>query len=211
MLQPQPDRGALKCSGLGFSIESRGHAGKATGPQAMTAIRAYKRSPDLSNSTWYKGILNSQIAGLEDNNGAFDLLIVKMRRGTEPPPHVHSREDELFHLFAGEVTIYADGKTFHLKAGDYMFMPRDIPHAFLATSEEIHFMAFITPGGFLSAINKMNAPAGRMEIPASTDTLTYANSDLSETFRLLEQYGLRFLTNDEIRTVMPEFPLQEPG
>ena len=58
--------------------------------------RAYKRSPELSNSTWYKGILVSQMAGTADNDGAFDLAIAKIRRGTEPPPHVHSREDEFF-------------------------------------------------------------------------------------------------------------------
>jgi hypothetical protein len=62
----------------------------------MSTLRAYKRSPALSNSTWYKGILVSQMAGTADNNGAFDLVISKMRRGTEPPPHVHSREDEFF-------------------------------------------------------------------------------------------------------------------
>lgn len=43
---------------------------------------------------WYKGILVSEMAGTADNNGAFDVLVSKMRRGTEPPPYVHSREDE---------------------------------------------------------------------------------------------------------------------
>jgi quercetin dioxygenase-like cupin family protein len=179
----------------------------ATGQQKLSALKAYKRSPTLSNSTWYKGILNSQIAGSDDNDGAFDIISFKMKRGTEPPPHVHSREHEFFYVFSGEMNIYVDRQVFHLTSGDCMFMPRQTPHAFLATSEELHCMVYITPGGFLGAVNKMNAPAERMEIPNDSDVITYANADLTETFKVFEQYGLRFLTKDEIRAEMPHYPL----
>jgi hypothetical protein len=96
-----------------------------------------------------KGILNSLMAGTEDNNGAFDLCVIKMARGTEPPSHVHSRE----------------------------------------------------------AVGKMNVPAERMEVPKDADTVTYANADMTETIKVFERYGLRFLTADEIRGEMPEYPL----
>jgi hypothetical protein len=62
----------------------------------MQTIKAYKRSPALGNSTWYKGLLISQLAGSSDTNGAFDLVESKMKKGTEPPPHTHDREDEFF-------------------------------------------------------------------------------------------------------------------
>lgn len=42
--------------------------------QQLSPLRAYKRAPALSNSTWYKGMLVSQMAGTAENNGAFDLL-----------------------------------------------------------------------------------------------------------------------------------------
>ena len=54
----------------------------------MSTPRAYKRSLALNNSTWYKGILASQMAGPADNDRALDFVISKIRRGTEPPPHV---------------------------------------------------------------------------------------------------------------------------
>jgi hypothetical protein len=60
----------------------------------MSTLKAYKRSPALTNSSWYKGMLISEMAGTADNNGAFDLEIFKVRPCTEPPPHAHSREDE---------------------------------------------------------------------------------------------------------------------
>ena len=38
--------------------------------QQLNSPRAYKRSPALTNSTWYKGMLHSQMAGTADNKGA---------------------------------------------------------------------------------------------------------------------------------------------
>lgn len=171
-------------------------------------MRAYKRSPALPNSTWYKGILCSQMAGTADNNGAFDTVISRMRRGTEPPPHVHLREDEFFYILSGEMRVYVDGEVFQVTAGECMFLPRRKPHAFLITSDEVHFIANITPGGFFDVINKMNGPAERMDIPTDVDTITYANADLTETMKVFEQYGIRFLTSDEMHAAMPQYPVR---
>jgi hypothetical protein len=38
---------------------------------------AYKRSPSLDNSTWYRGILVSQLAGGADTDGAFDFCHIQ--------------------------------------------------------------------------------------------------------------------------------------
>jgi quercetin dioxygenase-like cupin family protein len=173
----------------------------------MSTPKAYKRSPELANSTWYKGILTSQMAGASDNNGEFDVSVIKMRRGTEPPPHVHAREDEMFYILSGEMRVYVESEVFQLTAGEYMFLPRGKAHAFSITSDEGHWICFITPGGFFEAVGKMDVPAEKMEVPSDADTATYANADLTETIKMFEQYGLQFLTADEIRTVMPQYPL----
>ena len=176
------------------------------GQQSIT-LSAYKRSPDLSNSRCYKGMLHSRMAGSADNHGAFDFVISKIRRGTEPPPHVHTREDEFFYLLAGEMAFYVDGKAFSITAGECMFLPRRIPHAWLITSDDVNTITVVTPAGFADAIWKMSFPAERMEVPKSADMATYANSDLAETIRIHEQHGVRPLSPDEIRAEMPGFPL----
>jgi quercetin dioxygenase-like cupin family protein len=48
----------------------------------------------------------TRLAGEADTGGAFDLVVSKMRKGTEPPPHVHSREHEFFHILAGKLKVY---------------------------------------------------------------------------------------------------------
>ena len=167
--------------------------------------KAYKRSPSLENSTWYKGILISQLAGEADNHGAFDLVVSKMRKGTEPPPHVHSREDEFFYVLDGNLSFYTEGQILRVGAGECMFLPKRKPHAFLIQSAEIHVLVLMAPGGFLNAANKMNAPAEKMDLP-SEDTLTYATADLTETMKIFEKYGVRLLSPEEIAQQMPQFP-----
>ena len=154
-------------------------------------------------------MLHSQLAGIADNNGAFDFVISKMRRGTEPPPHVHSQEDEFFYVLSGEMRAYVDGEVFTVTAGECMFFPRRTPHAWLITSEEIHTICVVAPGGFTDALNQMSAPAERMEVPTDANTVTYANADLTETIKVHEQYGVQLLAPDEIRQEMPAYSLQQ--
>ena len=49
----------------------------------------------------------------------------------------------------------------------------------------------------------MNAPAGRIEVPTDVDTVTYATRDSPATVKVFDQYGIRFLTADEIHAEMP--------
>ena len=102
--------------------------------------------------------------------------------------------------------VYVDGEVFKLTAGECMFLPRGVPHAFLITSEDIHNIAIITPGGFLDAVNSMNVSAERMEVPTDADAMTYANADLTDTIKVFERYGVRLLNPDEIRNEMPQYP-----
>ena len=170
----------------------------------MNNLHAYKRSPALDNSTWYKGLLISQLAGGSDNDGAFDLVESKMKNGTEPPPHVQEREDELFYILSGEIKVFVDGQVLTVTAGESVFLPKKVPHAYLIQSDVCHVLALMTPGGFLNAINKMNAPARTMEIPS--DMETYATADLTAAMEVFIKYGVRMLSPDEVAAQMPAYP-----
>jgi quercetin dioxygenase-like cupin family protein len=169
----------------------------------MKTMQAYKRSPALENSTWYKGILISQLAGSSDTDDSFDFVESKMKKGTEPPPHVHDREDEFFYILAGEIKVFANNRIFTVAAGESVFLPKKVPHAYLIESDECHVLAMMTPGGFLNAINKMNAPARTMDIPS--DMETYATVDLTETMAVFVKYGVRMLSSEEVAQHLPAY------
>jgi quercetin dioxygenase-like cupin family protein len=78
----------------------------------VTSLKPFKHAPSIDISTWYKGILSTLLATDENTGGAFDFVLSNMRSGTEPPPHVHSREYELMYVFDGKLEVYV-GKNIH--------------------------------------------------------------------------------------------------
>jgi quercetin dioxygenase-like cupin family protein len=66
--------------------------------------------------------------------------------GGGTPLHRHSREDEFFHVIEGQLSIFVDGKTITLSAGQSLFAPRSIPHSFKnCSTSPVKFLVFCTP------------------------------------------------------------------
>lgn len=65
-----------------------------------------------------------------------------------PPPHVHTREDESFICLAGRLDVHLGGEDFVLAQGDYLFLPRDVVHAFRNPyGEESRVISVVSPAG----------------------------------------------------------------
>ena len=66
--------------------------------------------------------------------------------GGGTPLHCHSREDEFFHVIDGQLTVFVDGKTITLAAGQSLFAHRGIPHSFKnCSTSPVKFLVFCTP------------------------------------------------------------------
>lgn len=64
-----------------------------------------------------------------DTDGQFTLIEEINPPGTMIPPHVHTKEDEVFKVLEGELEVTVGDKTVILKAGDLAFAPKNIPHS----------------------------------------------------------------------------------
>ncbi|HEX4165449.1 MAG TPA: cupin domain-containing protein [Bryobacteraceae bacterium] len=170
----------------------------------IISLKPFKRAPSIAISTWHKGILSTQLATDENTGGAFDLVLSNMRSGTEPPPHVHTREHECFYVLDGELDAYVGNNVFHVGPGECAFLPLGRPHAFIIRSPEIRMLVLITPGGLMKYIASMAVPAEKLEIPS--DSVTYATADLEETMKIFLKHGVRFLSPEEVADEMPAFP-----
>jgi mannose-6-phosphate isomerase-like protein (cupin superfamily) len=171
-----------------------------------TKLAAFMHAPTVDISTWYKGNLITRLATNENTDGAFDLILAKMKRGTEPPPHCHTREHEFFYLLDGTMDAYCEDKVFHLAAGECAFLPKGLPHAFLITSPEVRVLTLIAPGGFWRTVEPMSVPAEKMEMPS--DAVTYPTADPAETIRRFQEHGLSMLSPQEICEQMPSYPMR---
>jgi quercetin dioxygenase-like cupin family protein len=172
--------------------------------QPSSHLSAFKRAPSLKLSTWYMGNVLTNLVEKKDSNGAFSLLEAILAPGNEPPPHVHTREDELFYVLEGEFDVYVGEEALNLNTGESVFLPRLKPHAFVIRSPRLRVLVLFTPGGLEEAFSKKSSPAESLEPP--TDALTYAQSDLEQTAQRFAQYGARLLTPDEVVEQLPLYP-----
>ena len=59
----------------------------------------------LDRSVWYNGSLMIFLAAGGETRGKFALIEAVGRKGNDPPPHTHHREDEIFYVLEGEVIV----------------------------------------------------------------------------------------------------------
>jgi mannose-6-phosphate isomerase-like protein (cupin superfamily) len=107
---------------------------KGTVTNSSPELEAFKRAPFLSLSQWENGNLTTNLAEKKDTNGAYLLVEAMLAPGTEPPPHVHTREDEFFYVLEGEFDVYIGKEAFKVGTGECVFLPRFRPHAFVIRS-----------------------------------------------------------------------------
>lgn len=95
--------------------------------------------------------LGFKVSGQQTNGGLFIMEHVGLAKGGGPPRHLHYAQEEWFYVIEGEIVAEVGKQRFRLKAGDSVFAPRKVPHAYLYVAEK--------PGRLLISFT----PAGKME------------------------------------------------
>ena len=78
----------------------------------------------------------------------FALVEAVAFQATEPPLHVHHREDEAWYILDGKMTFYVGDEVLEATAGCFAFAPRGIPHTFTVDVEPTRVLVFASPAGF---------------------------------------------------------------
>ena len=83
-------------------------------------------------------------------NGAFSLVEHPLPpRALGAPLHTHRNEDEYSYIIEGRVGLQLGDDVLVAEAGDLVFKPRSIPHAFWnAGDEPARLLELISPAGF---------------------------------------------------------------
>lgn len=119
----------------------------------------------LERSWWYGPNLVSVLADGSETGGSFSLLKVRLRRGFDPPLHVHQHEDESSYIIDGEIRYTVDDRQFVAGTGDFVHLPKGIPHRFEVLSETATTLLYITPAGFEQMFFDCGRPALSLELP----------------------------------------------
>lgn len=136
---------------------ARGADGTATLPQ-LNQVKHVPRGTGAAY--WGPGELMTFLLTGEETGGAFFMAEVSVAPGGGTPPHIHHREDESFYLLEGSLTIQVGGDTITALAGDFVFLPRGIPHAFKNTGDGYaKALVLTTPAGLEGFFPEVFEPA----------------------------------------------------
>jgi quercetin dioxygenase-like cupin family protein len=97
------------------------------------------------------GHLECKVSG-KDTHGAMAVFVALTTASDRPARHFHHEQDEWFYVIDGEYDFEVGDEKFHLNAGDSLFAPRKVPHAWACVSEKPGtLMATVQPAGTLEA------------------------------------------------------------
>jgi quercetin dioxygenase-like cupin family protein len=134
------------------------------------------------------GGLFETLVGAADTGGELAVSLVTQPAGAASPLHVHTREAEAWYVLDGAMTYVAGGETFHLGGGDFIYLPRDVPHAFRVTgTSPARFLALSLPGALMDLYDELGVPATERRLPDGGVT----GEDAARWNELGARYGLR--------------------
>lgn len=123
------------------------------------------QKPTLENSLHYIAHTFSFLATGKTTDGSFALIHCYFRKGFMAPPHYHQLEDESFYVLEGEIDFYVGDKNFKVSAGEFINLPKNVPHYFNLISETAKALLLITPAGFEVFFQEFGSPAKTLDLP----------------------------------------------
>lgn len=103
----------------------------------------------------------------EQTAGHLGMLHFAIPPGGGPIPHIHHREEEIFVVLRGHLSLYADGLRTHAGPGQVICLPRGLPHGFHnLTAEPAEMLCLLAPGGGERFFLDAGRPARGGEAPA---------------------------------------------
>ena len=91
--------------------------------------------------------LDIKISGADTEN---DLAVFEQTGLTPhggPPLHIHPYQDEWFYIIEGSYLFQVGDDKFKMKAGDTIFLPRNVPHAFIQLTDKGKVIVSYLPAG----------------------------------------------------------------
>jgi quercetin dioxygenase-like cupin family protein len=119
-------------------------------------------------ATWAMGSLFEHLVSAEATEGRLDVSLVTQPPGIATPLHKHTHEAEAFYVLDGRISYRAGEELFELGPGFFIWLPREVPHAFRIRGDApARFLAFTAPGGLMSLYDEVGIPARERRLPGS--------------------------------------------
>ena len=105
------------------------------------------------------------------------LTLIEVTIGGGPPRHIHTREDESLYLLTGTLEVECGEDRFQAGPGSFVFLPRNLPHAFRSVAGPATALLIVTPGGLDEYFAELSAALA-------------ANADSAQVRTIQQAYGI---------------------
>jgi len=93
------------------------------------------------------GRFTTKVTG-DEAQDRFTLVEALAFQTTEPPLHIHHREDEAWYVLDGRMTFYVGDEVLEATPGCFVYAPSGLPHTFTVDIEPTRVLVFASPAGF---------------------------------------------------------------
>jgi quercetin dioxygenase-like cupin family protein len=101
----------------------------------------------------------------QDGTGAeFGLIERMMPAGFASPPHIHHTGDEAFYVLEGEIRFQCGDKIITGKPGAFIYLPRQVAHAFQVGAAPARMLQFNTAHGEAGGATARQAAPGPLSV-----------------------------------------------
>jgi quercetin dioxygenase-like cupin family protein len=121
------------------------------------------------------------------SGGAFSLAEQLIPKGSAPPVHRHTREDEAWIVLDGEVTFFIEDEQHTTGPGTYVFGPRGRAHTHRVESDTARIATLLIPGTCEAFFRTTGRPAESLTLPPPQQP------DLDRLLAGMREYGIEFL------------------
>jgi quercetin dioxygenase-like cupin family protein len=125
----------------------------------------YLLKDKLQRTRYYMGGYWTFIAMSADTGGQFSLIEANLRKGMEPPTHMHTYEDESFYLVQGQMAFTVNGDEQLLEAGGFIHIPKGATHGFKTLSDTARVLIHLAPAGLEAMFLELSQPADKLDYP----------------------------------------------
>ncbi|HEX7104641.1 MAG TPA: cupin domain-containing protein [Acidothermaceae bacterium] len=152
-----------------------------------TAVTGLVLPPPSGENLWHLDTWWSFKIPEAATNGVFSLAEQLLPKGSAPPVHRHTREDEAWIVLDGEVTFFLDDEQQLVGAGTYVYGPRGRAHTFRVESPTARLATLLIPGTAERFFHATGRPAAAPELPPPMAP------DLDKLLAGMAEHGIEFI------------------
>lgn len=128
------------------------------------------------------------------SGGRYTVIEAFVLPGGGPPPHLHTREDEMFYVYSGQMTFMDNQHTFTAGPGSVVYLKRGIPHTFKNSGDvPVKYILTTTPCGFEAFVDECGERITR--IPHDKQP---GPADIEKLLASCGKYGISILPDHKV-------------